>query len=121
MLVALSPLHVYLAKQVRGYALATLLFVVSSGALLGALRAETPVACYRRWASYAIAAAAFCYTHHLALFSVAAQGVLSGLRRGCGKRRRVWGWNSPCEVPAARKPHRIISEVPFSPSSSSIR
>lgn len=78
-LVAFSPFHVYLARQVRGYALGTFLFVFCSWALVRGLRAETRGSARRFWLGYAILALAFCYTHHLAIFSVAAHGVFAAL------------------------------------------
>jgi hypothetical protein len=72
-LVALSPLQIHAAQQVRAYSLDTALTVWSSWLLVRALRPGqqhgTP------WVLYGLLALAFCYTHHLALFVVAAQAL----------------------------------------------
>lgn len=75
LLVAVSPFQVYLGKQVRGYTLGMLLLVLSSWALLRMLSARSTKAAAAWTAVYVLAALAFCYTHALALFSVAAQAV----------------------------------------------
>lgn len=72
-LFALSPLHVYLAKQARGYALAGLFLVVGSWTLLRALREQSAVKSRFLWTFYALLMLACCYTHYLALFSLAGQ------------------------------------------------
>ena len=53
------------------YSLGTFLAVLSSLLLLRNLRTRT--VCRRRWFFYALTAAAFLYTHHYALFTVASQ------------------------------------------------
>jgi 4-amino-4-deoxy-L-arabinose transferase-like glycosyltransferase len=75
-LLACSELHVELARQVRMYSLGTLLFLLSSWALL---RATRPDARFGWWALYGPLALAFLYTHNLAVFSVAAQCAFAGL------------------------------------------
>jgi len=74
-LAAFSAYQIHLSQQVRGYSLGMLLFVMSSVLLLRALHAGKRRRGRWLWASYALLALAFCYTHSLALFSVAAQGV----------------------------------------------
>lgn len=78
-LVGLSAYHVHFAKQVRGYTLGIFLFVLSSWALLRALRATDAGAARRRWLAYSLLALAFCYTHNLAVFSVGAQTLFAVL------------------------------------------
>jgi uncharacterized membrane protein len=73
MLFAVSPFQIQQARQTRGYSLALLLFLVSAICMLRALR--RPAQSKKWWAGYAISALACCYTHNLALFSVAAQGL----------------------------------------------
>lgn len=77
LLVAVSPFHVYLSKQVRGYTLGMLLFVLSSWALLRMLSTRDKRSAAVRTTVYVLLALAFCYTHSLALFSVAAQGAFA--------------------------------------------
>jgi 4-amino-4-deoxy-L-arabinose transferase-like glycosyltransferase len=75
-LLALSELHVTLARQVRMYSLGTVLFLLSSWALL---RATRPDARFGWWALYGVLALAFLYLHWLALFSVTAQCAFAGI------------------------------------------
>ncbi|HID75968.1 MAG TPA: hypothetical protein EYP56_08230, partial [Planctomycetaceae bacterium] len=105
---ALSPLHVYLAKQARGYTLATLWFVLCSWALLRGLPVGSRGWHRSAWLLYALGALAFCYTHYLGLFSVAAQGLFVALYLWApGWRRRLRGPASAadaegdCSLPSA--------------------
>jgi hypothetical protein len=75
LLAAVSPFHVYFAKQVRGYTLGMLLFVLSSWALLRMLAARSKRAAALWATGYGLLGLAFCYTHSLAVFSIAAQAV----------------------------------------------
>ena len=77
-LVAVSPYHIHFAHQVRGYSLGQLLMLVTTWALLRALRAETRAGAARRWSAYALLALAFSYTHNLALFTLAAHAIWAG-------------------------------------------
>ncbi len=73
-LVALSPFQIHMAKQARSYGLGAALLVASSWALLRAIREIS--AGGKGWtygSIYALLALAFCFTHHLALVSVASQ------------------------------------------------
>ncbi|HYE13305.1 MAG TPA: glycosyltransferase family 39 protein [Pyrinomonadaceae bacterium] len=84
-LLAVSPFHVAYAQEARPYSLWALLTIVSSAALLYALRAQTAQA----WALYAVSAAAGLYAHALfaavvgahALYIAAAELRLSGARK----------------------------------------
>jgi uncharacterized membrane protein len=60
-LVAQSPFHLLYAQEARPYSLWTLLIVLSSGALLRALRCQTQTA----WAIYSLTLAAGLYCHLL--------------------------------------------------------
>jgi uncharacterized membrane protein len=73
-LLAVSELQVHGARQVRMYSLGALLLLLSSWALLRALR---PGARLRWWWLYGGLAIAFLYTHNLAMFSVTAQGMFA--------------------------------------------
>ena len=74
-MLAVNAFHVYLGHQVRGYTLGILLAVLTSQMLLRALRLGS----LRAWVAYACLALAFCYTHTLALFTLAAQGYFAGM------------------------------------------
>ncbi len=74
-LLAVNGFHVYLGHQVRGYTLGIWLAVLTSQMLLRALRLGS----VRPWVVYACLALAFCYTHTLALFTLAAQGYFAGM------------------------------------------
>jgi hypothetical protein len=58
----------------------TLLFLVSSWLLLEALAATRRR--WRPWLAYGVVTVLFCFTHHLALVSVAAQGLFAALYLG---------------------------------------
>lgn len=68
---ALQPAHVLWAAQVRMYALAGFLAVLSGLLLLDALRDPS----WRRWAAWTAAAIALVYTHYFGAFVVLAQGL----------------------------------------------
>lgn len=72
-LVALSPLHIQLSQQVRGYSMSLALQAWCGWALLRALRGGRDQRAY--WVAASLLAAGSCYTHYLALFSTLAQGL----------------------------------------------
>jgi len=71
-LVALSPMQIHLSRIARGYTLATMLLTLGGWALVVALRKPERSGPY--WIASAMLAAGACYTHNLAIISVAAQG-----------------------------------------------
>jgi len=71
--VAVNPMQIELSRQVRHYSLGSALFLWSNWFLIRALR--LPARPRRYWCGYGALALALCYTHYLALFSVAAQGL----------------------------------------------
>ncbi len=83
LLLAVSSFQIQQARQARGYSLALLLFCVSSICLLRAIR--LPEQAGRWWMGYALSALACCYTHNLALFTVAAQGLFTLLLPFCAR------------------------------------
>lgn len=101
LLLAVSSFQIHQSRQARGYSLALLLFCVSSICLLRALR--LPERAGRWWTGYALSALACCYTHNLALFTVAAQGLFALMVPYCRRNTRRPG------EPAAEDP---ISETP---------
>lgn len=88
-LLALSPLHIYMAKQVRGYTLAVMFFVIGSSALLAALRERAGKRSFFLWMLYAWIMAACCYTHYLGLFSTAGQLVFAASYLAFGRSSRT--------------------------------
>ena len=74
-LTALNPLQVQLSQQVRGYSLAAALLTWGGAALIRALRGERRCGVY--WILASILATAACYTHHLAVISIASQGLFA--------------------------------------------
>ncbi|MBI3909551.1 MAG: glycosyltransferase family 39 protein [Armatimonadetes bacterium] len=92
-LLALSPLHVYYAREARNYTLAALLAVPALFALLEALhaaegepRSSSPA--WRPWIAYALWCAAGLYSHYLfGIFVIALGGAVAILARG----RRDYG------------------------------
>jgi mannosyltransferase len=74
-LVALSPFQVFASIEARMYTLGTALSAISAVLLLRLLRDGRP----RLWAAYGACCAALLYTHHYALFTVAAQFLFLGL------------------------------------------
>lgn len=116
-LVAVSPLHIHLSQQVRGYSLAVLLVALTTIALLHALRGSGGTALattslshpthnaphvgsavgrgmYGAWAAFVVFAAGAAYTSHLAVVSIVAQCafaagyVVWSARHGAGGRAR---------------------------------
>ncbi|GIW93420.1 MAG: hypothetical protein KatS3mg110_1461 [Pirellulaceae bacterium] len=71
-LLALSPLHIQLAKQVRGYTFATFLLCAGSFFLVRAVTARDNRSCFILWSMYVLITVTACYTHHLLLLFVAA-------------------------------------------------
>jgi mannosyltransferase len=69
--IAIHPTHIAWTAQVRMYALAGLLAVVSALLLLRALEQPT----WRRWAAWSGCAIALVYTHYFGAFVVLAQGI----------------------------------------------
>jgi mannosyltransferase len=93
--VALSVGQVHAARQARMYSLGTALLALDSTLLLHALRGAP----YRRvcWVLYGLTAVAFCYTHALGTFALAAQALFIGwyLSRGprqAGAAASQWRW-----------------------------
>ena len=89
-LVALSPLHIHLSQQVRGYTLAVLMVLLAAISLLRALSAMPGSAADERglfnrfraeraawWGAFVACAACATYTNHLAVVSVAAQYIFA--------------------------------------------
>lgn len=70
-LLAVSPFHVLYAQEAREYSLLTIAVLLSSAALLRALRVQTKLA----WALYAPAVALGLYTSHVFVTVVVAHGV----------------------------------------------
>ena len=68
---AVSPADIWWSGCARMYALGVCLALLSTLALVHALRA--PAFSWRNWSLYALAALAFLYTHYFALFTIAAQ------------------------------------------------
>src|SRR5262249_49272199 len=74
-LVALSVFQIRYAWEVRMYTLGTALTAFSSWALFRALRDTTHAP--QQWIRYGLITLLLIYTHHYALFSIAAQGVFT--------------------------------------------
>jgi uncharacterized membrane protein len=92
-LVATSVFQIRYAWEVRMYAQGAALWTCSSVFLLRALRAARPMSWWLLWA---LATAAFAYTHYYAFFSLAAQGlfVLGWVAAAsCGRDRLRLAWN----------------------------
>jgi len=68
---AVSPFHVIYAQEARDYSLWIVIVLLSSAALLRALRRQTPLA----WAAYAVTLTAGLYTHLFFGFAIAAHTV----------------------------------------------
>ena len=75
LLVAVSPLHVWYAQEVRMYALLTFLCLLSSYFLLLAISVKREWAIPILWAAYTAASVAALYTHYFAFFVLAFQAV----------------------------------------------
>ena len=83
MIVAVSPFHVLYAQEARQYSLWTVTILLSSAALLWALRLHMK----RAWALYAVSVAAGIYTHGLFGLVIIAHGVYV-----IGNRLAQTGW-----------------------------
>jgi len=94
-LAALSAGQVFAASNARMYALGLLLAMLSAWALWQACQSSSALTFW--WPAYALATAAFCYTHYFAFFAVAAQAIfVAGF---CVFRRAVHvaaGWLYAC-------------------------
>jgi uncharacterized membrane protein len=84
MIVAVSPFHMLYAQEARQYSLWTVTVLLSSAALLWALRLQTN----RRWALYAATVAIGMYTHVLFGLVMVAHGVYM-----IGHQLGQTGWN----------------------------
>lgn len=71
LLVAVSGWQIAFAWEARMYTLGTMLALISTWALLHAIRAKT----LSWWLLYTVLAAAFAYTHYFAFFTIAAQAL----------------------------------------------
>jgi len=80
-LVAGSPFHMIYAQEARPYSLWALLTMVCSSLLLVAMRRNR----IGVWVGYGVSLVAMCYTHMLALTTVAAQAVFVWTREGWRK------------------------------------
>lgn len=81
-LMACSAYQIQLAHQVRGYALGILLCLLASAVLVRALRVGRVRWAPWLWASYAMLVLALCYTHSLAVLSVAGHGLFALIHLG---------------------------------------
>jgi uncharacterized membrane protein len=95
---AASPFQLFYAQEAREYALWVLLTLVSSLALLHALRRPGE---RRRWAVYAVALVLGLYTFVLTLFVVAAHAVVVGATAGRSRVRQVAAPFAACVAIAA--------------------
>ncbi|MEM9005001.1 MAG: glycosyltransferase family 39 protein [Cyanobacteria bacterium P01_F01_bin.86] len=75
LLIAVSPLHVLYAQEARNYSLFAVSVLISSAALLRALRIPTPFA----WIGYAAAVAIALYSHMLSILVLLGHGLYVGL------------------------------------------
>lgn len=111
-LLALSPLHVWYAQDVRWYAALSLLVTLSYLAFVYAWRGGGG----RRWAAYAASAVASVYTSILAWTALAAQG-LSSLWLGTGRSgvrwRRLGAFSLALAATAVLAYPNLLSAVPF--------
>jgi len=88
---AVHPLQVIAGRTARMYSLGVLLAALSAWLLLRAIRAGRP---WGWWTAYGVTAAAFCYTHYFAFFTLFAQAIYVvgvaafSLCRGGDPRRR---------------------------------
>lgn len=102
-LLAVNPLQVWLAQDVRSYALFTLLGLLSAGALWSALHSRPEPATapaqvssrydvrqYIPWLLYVFFTVACFYTHYYAIFLIAFEGIFVLLHA-----RRFWGSRWP--------------------------
>lgn len=75
LLVAVSPLHVWYAQEVRMYTLLTFLCLLSSYFLLLVVKAEKTASVAILWTAYTLANVAALYTHYFAFFVLAFQAL----------------------------------------------
>jgi hypothetical protein len=75
LMVGVNPLQVGLGRAVRGYTIGTFLAIGSSYFLWKGLTNGR----WRWWLAYALTAAAFAYTHHYALLTIAAQACFAAV------------------------------------------
>jgi uncharacterized membrane protein len=81
-LVSLSVLHIHASQQVRSYSVGSAIYLGVCIALLRALRTGSGPA----WITFSVLGLLFCYTHHLALFHLAALVLFVALYLG----RQLW-------------------------------
>jgi hypothetical protein len=92
LLLALAPLQIEISRTARMYPLGVLCAALTTWLLLRAL--QCPRDGLLRWLAYGAAAAAFCYVHNYAFFTLAGQGAFAlgvAARRGLHQSRRE-GW-----------------------------
>lgn len=77
-LVAISPFHMLYAQEARQYSLWTVSILLSSAALLRAIRLRT----LSGWALYAVSAALAFYTHTFSVLVMLGHGIYVALSRG---------------------------------------
>ncbi len=89
-LLAVNPLQIWLAQDIRSYPFFTLLGLLSAWALWAALHSPTPKS-VGRWGIYILLTVASLYTHYYTIFLIAFEGlfVLLNARVFWAKR---WGW-----------------------------
>jgi hypothetical protein len=89
-LLAVNPLQIWLAQDIRSYPFFTLLGLLSAWALWAALHSPTPKS-VGRWGIYILLTVASLYTHYYTIFLIAFEGlfVLLNTRVFWAKR---WGW-----------------------------
>ena len=99
-LAAVSPLQAYWGAQLRMYALGMALAMLSSWAMLRALRAS-PDRRRAAWALHGVLALLFAYTHYFALFTLAAQAMfIAGLQLASWRGRPLpQPWSPPGRGP----------------------
>jgi uncharacterized membrane protein len=84
-LMAVSPFHVLYAQEARQYSLWTMAILLSSAALLRALRLGSPAA----WLLYTLTAAMALYTHYLSVVLIVGHGLYVTAMEGLRPRRSV--------------------------------
>lgn len=99
-LIALTPMQIFSGRQIRGYSLGVFLWLITSLALV---RAVSSTKHRVRWLTlFVIAAAAQCYTHHVCVLMVLAQGLFLLLTAVAPRFRRS---QSSLEPPAGCQLH----------------
>ena len=88
LLIAVSPLHVLYAQEARNYSLLSVAVLISSAALLRALRLSTPLA----WLGYAGAVAIALYSHMLSVLVLLGHGLYVGLNYPWSQVKRYRGY-----------------------------